>query len=376
MIYAHTDDAMYVNLFIPSTVIWKEKEVKVTQQNNFPSEALTHLTIEESGNKSFDLNIRYPEWVAEGAAKVSINGEPFYPVNGNTSYITIRRKWKKGDQVTVELPMEMRTEQMPDGSNYFAYLYGPVVMAARTSQQGMEGLFADDSRGGHIAQGEIIPLNDIPFIVSSRDQLLDQVSTVSDKDLRFQLNGLVGGNGASMELMPFYDLHESRYIIYFPQATPQELVAMQKEMEAREVAARKLDANTADVVNCGEQQPESDHFIENTGTWTGYIYENHWREGGGWFSYKMKNEEQKAKYLYVKYLDIDPNRHATFMVNGEKLGDLSLQGDEEERIKVFYFPLPYKLQKEKQLEVAVEAIHNAWMPKLVEVRLLKALPEK
>jgi hypothetical protein len=376
MIYAQAGDQLFVNLFIPSKLNWQEQQTEIIQENNFPEEAATQLTINPQTEKVFTLNIRHPKWVKEGALKIKVNGEAFEDFTETSDYIAIRRTWKQGDKLDIELPMQLSTEQLADGSNYYAFLYGPIVLAARMGTEGIVGLFADDSRGGHIAQGDIIPLLDIPIIVTEPDEILSKIEPIAGKKLRFRLNGLYTDDYPNgLELMPFYSLHESRYIIYFPQANKQELEAMQAQLAAQEAAARVLDSITEDVVLCGQQQPESDHFIDQKDTWTGYMYEHHWREGAGWFSYKMRNEKANAKFLYVKYLDVDKARACAILVNDQSLGELKLNDESEENIKTMIVSIPEALQKEKTLEVKVQAIDKLWMTKIAEVRLLNQAPE-
>src|SRR5205823_8010623 len=61
-IYYHSQNDLYVNLFIPSELNWKEKGVKITQQTKFPEEGKTVLTIETKGTANMPLHIRYPSW--------------------------------------------------------------------------------------------------------------------------------------------------------------------------------------------------------------------------------------------------------------------------------------------------------------------------
>lgn len=376
MIYAHTDDQLFVNLFIPSKLQWEAQGVEVFQENKFPEEASTQLTIQAETEKTFTLHIRYPDWVQEGAPEVKINGKKYASFAKAKGYLSIRRSWKAGDQVDIALPMKLQTEQLPDSSHYYAFLYGPVVLAAKLGTEGMTGLFADDSRGGHIAQGDIIPLREIPVLVSEAEELLDHIQPEKETPLRFKLDGLYAdGKEETLELLPFYALHEARYTIYFPQASEEELAAMQAEMEAREAAARKLDALTADVVNTGEQQPESDHFIEQRDTWTGYMYEEHWREGPGFFTYTMKNEAQQARFLYLKYLDVDPARQCDIYINDQKIGELVLDDENEEDVRVSTWEIPESLSTQKTLKVKVQSRGRFWMTKIAEVRLLNELPQ-
>lgn len=61
-IYYHADKALYVNLFIPSVLTWKERGVTLRQEMNYPNEGKTTLTIQTPTSVSMPLNIRYPSW--------------------------------------------------------------------------------------------------------------------------------------------------------------------------------------------------------------------------------------------------------------------------------------------------------------------------
>src|SRR5699024_422470 len=74
-IYAHSKDALYVNLFIPSKLKWKEKSATIIQKNNFPDLSKTTLIVKVSQPTTFSLKVRYPDWVADGAMKIAVNGE-------------------------------------------------------------------------------------------------------------------------------------------------------------------------------------------------------------------------------------------------------------------------------------------------------------
>ncbi|MCV9389165.1 glycoside hydrolase family 127 protein [Reichenbachiella ulvae] len=368
MIYASKGDALYVNLFIPSRLNWEENGVTIVQENNFPEEASTQLTIEKAS--TFTLKLRIPKWVAGGDVSVSVNGEP---VEGEVidSYFTLSRDWSAGDIIKMEMPMELNAEQLPDGSNYYAFTFGPVVLAAKTGTDDMPGLFADDSRGGHIAQGKIIPMKDVPVLVSEADQVEAKVSPVEGEALRFKIEGLHADGFESLELMPFYDLHEARYMIYFPQANEKELAERMAQIEAEEEARKKLDDQSVDVVLCGQQQPESDHFIKNKDTWIGYLFDEHYREGSGWFSYKMRNPSREAKKLYVKYLDVDHRRGTEIYLNDQKVSELDLDAKSEEQLNELIVDIPADLQKESTLQLKIQSKEKLWMTKIVEVRLLK-----
>lgn len=75
-IYTHdtADNALYVNLFIPSELNWKEKKIKIVQETNFPNEEGTTLTVNPSKATQFKLLIRYPSWVEQGKCRWSATG--------------------------------------------------------------------------------------------------------------------------------------------------------------------------------------------------------------------------------------------------------------------------------------------------------------
>ena len=75
-IYTHdtADNALYVNLFIPSELNWKEKKIKIVQETDFPNEEGTTLTVNPSKATQFKLLIRYPSWVEQGKMQVVCNG--------------------------------------------------------------------------------------------------------------------------------------------------------------------------------------------------------------------------------------------------------------------------------------------------------------
>ncbi|NLO69693.1 MAG: glycoside hydrolase family 127 protein [Porphyromonadaceae bacterium] len=122
MIYAHSGNDLYVNLFIPSELNWKEKNIKITQTTKFPEEEQTQITVHPRKTTRFTLKLRFPEWASNQNPEVHLNGKPI-PVFVTDGFIGINRKWKKNDKVTLKLPMKVTVEQIPDKSNYYSFLY-------------------------------------------------------------------------------------------------------------------------------------------------------------------------------------------------------------------------------------------------------------
>jgi DUF1680 family protein len=117
-----------VNLFAASELNWKDKGVRVSQETAFPKDTRVKLKFEAPVPVAMAVRVRIPAW-ADGAA-AALNGEKLAAIASPGSYLTFSRSWKTGDEITLDLPMRLRTEAMPDKASIQAALYGPLVLAA------------------------------------------------------------------------------------------------------------------------------------------------------------------------------------------------------------------------------------------------------
>ncbi|HWW72812.1 MAG TPA: glycoside hydrolase family 127 protein [Duganella sp.] len=339
-IYAHRGDSLYVNLFIPSTLNWRERGVTIRQSNRFPDEASSSITVK--GNNTFTLKIRYPEWVAPGALRIAVNGKPFAASIGADRYVSVRRQWRDGDKVDIGLPMKTRLEQMPDKSNYYAVLHGPVVLAAKTNPFPDEKLnfLADDSRMGHIASGPVSPLQAAPVLVSESAAFEGRFKPVPGLPLTFVAPGLVQGKQGSTVFVPFFRVHEARYMVYWPYSTAADLAATRAKAAEDEAARLELDARTIDQVAPGEQQPESDHFFKAEGGESGLAKGRRWRRATGWFSYDLTDRKSEARALRLTYSKGDAGRKFDILINGQRLAAVTLDGKAAQDLYTVDYPIP------------------------------------
>ena len=122
-VYAVKDKDVYVNLFLSnkSELTVGKKTVALSQQTNYPWDGDITITIDKNTVGEFALKIRIPGWVkgkvvpsdlysyTDGKRlgyRVSVNNQELYPEIRD--YITIDRKWKKGDKVQIHFDMEPR----------------------------------------------------------------------------------------------------------------------------------------------------------------------------------------------------------------------------------------------------------------------------
>ncbi|HLO93468.1 MAG TPA: glycoside hydrolase family 127 protein, partial [Burkholderiaceae bacterium] len=285
-IYAHDGDSLHVRLFVASTLDWRERGVHITQSTRFPDESSTRLTVHDAAE--FALKIRYPGWVAPGALKVRLNGRPVKVRALPGGHVELRRAWRAGDHVDVELPMRTTLEPMPGLKNYVAVLHGPIVLAAKTPQPGeILNFKADGSRMGHVAQGAVCPQEAAPVFVSDQADFIRRFKPVPGRPLTFTAPGLIQGrkDADQLQLIPFFRLHDSRYMLYWPRSTPARQSLLRVEVAKAEEARLALDAQTIDQVAPGEQQPESDHGFSGEGAENGIASAGRWRHAKQWFSY-------------------------------------------------------------------------------------------
>jgi len=122
------NNALYVNLYVPSILNWTEKNITVVQTTAFPNEDQTKLTIK--GNGKFDLKVRVPNWATKGFF-VTINGKQEKVKAEPGSYLTLNRKWKDGDVVDLRMPFQFHLDPVMDQQNIASLFYGPVLLAAQ-----------------------------------------------------------------------------------------------------------------------------------------------------------------------------------------------------------------------------------------------------
>jgi uncharacterized protein len=220
LIYAHDEKNLYVNLFIPSELKWEDKGLVLTQTTHYPESEETSMKLALSAPSEFTLFIRHPKWNDKAPLQVRVNGKRVRGTSKPDEYYGITREWKDGDRVNVKFDMHTYGEHFPDNSPYMALLHGPVVLAAATGANNLDGLIANDSRMGHVAHGVLISREEAPVMIINDDQWTKKIVPVKDEPLTFKMDDLLNTESTNdLKLIPFYRLHDSRYIIYWEVVT-------------------------------------------------------------------------------------------------------------------------------------------------------------
>ncbi|MGJ5641317.1 beta-L-arabinofuranosidase domain-containing protein [Formosa sp. S-31] len=122
---------LYVNLYVPSTLEWSEKNVTIKQTTAFPNEDHTTLTVKGKGK--FDIKVRVPQWATKGFF-VKINGKTERVDAVPGTYLTLARKWKDGDTIELRMPFTFHLDPVMDQQNIASLFYGPVLLAAQETE--------------------------------------------------------------------------------------------------------------------------------------------------------------------------------------------------------------------------------------------------
>ncbi|WP_329567962.1 beta-L-arabinofuranosidase domain-containing protein [Streptomyces sp. NBC_01361] len=182
--------ALYVNLFVPSEVRWRDGGLTLRQTGGYPDTGDPVRITVTRGAASFRLKVRIPGWLSDAdrplAAGVTVNGRAVDVSDAAPgTYLTIDRHWSAGDTVELAFPRALTWRPAPDNPHVQALSYGPLVLAG--------------------AYGT----TDSPTIPS-----LDRASVhqVSPRTPEFTVEE---ADGAEVSLRPFHQIHHQHYNVYF-----------------------------------------------------------------------------------------------------------------------------------------------------------------
>ena len=196
-IYFHSAHDLYVNLLIPSKVDWDG--TSIVQQTAFPQSSTTTFTI-GGKDKDFAFRLRYPSWATK--MEIKVNGKKVKAKKGTDGYVAISRLWKAGDRIDVNYEMELREVPTKDDASKVALVYGPVVMAGKLDA--VAHPFSNPKKYNDYYTFDF----KIPAAIIDKAKYDGLKGIKYSEDLRFQAK-----NG--VELIPFYDAHHCRYVIYW-----------------------------------------------------------------------------------------------------------------------------------------------------------------
>ena len=191
-IYSVTDDGVYVNLFVPSSIHLRTTagNVILTMVTEFPYDPGVRLKVKVEKPVKSGIRIRVPSW-ATGNMSVRLNGKEVVTGNPGT-YVTVRRQWNDGDIISFTLPVGFKMtkyEGVEKGyqDGRYALEYGPVLMAYV------------------LLKGE---KKDIRLPVAA-DRLIKSMDPVEGKPLHFKVKG-----DNDFEYMPYFEVQDESFTCF------------------------------------------------------------------------------------------------------------------------------------------------------------------
>ena len=367
------NDALYVNLFVASELNWKDRKMVIRQQTAFPY-AETSVVEVAKGKGTFILKVRKPSWCDDFTVKGVGFDADSYEENG---FVCIKRKWKKGDQVKISMPMHAYIKPMVNVPQYVAIMYGPIMLGMKTGKEDMRSLIADDSRFGQYAGGKKLALDKAPILLPKHlDDIAKDLKPIPGKPLHFKLATHME-NAIEGELQPFFEIHDSRYMMYWLALGENDYKAYMQKLADEEKARQALENRTVDKVSPGEQQPETDHRMETDNSDKGNTEGVFFRDAkdGHYFSYLMQTKGETDLSLQLKFWGQDEWRTSEFDIYIDDRLLTSVNNSHRWRttqFKTVDYAIPSELVKgKKEVRVKFVAHKGKQVGQIYGVRLVK-----
>jgi DUF1680 family protein len=154
------------------------------------------------------MNIRHPGWAK--TATVRLNGKTAKLSHTPSSFIALNRRWKTGDVIEVEMPMELRMELLPGTTATAAAVYGPIVLVGALGHEVKPG------ENLHVNERTIGSVFNEPITVPT---LAGELAGIAGKirpsagPLTFKTEAV--GSPENVTLVPYYKMALQHYNMYW-----------------------------------------------------------------------------------------------------------------------------------------------------------------
>lgn len=205
-IYFRQDDSLWVNLYIPSELDWREAGMILRQEGDITRGQPVRFTVVRGASSPRTVKFRIPAWIS-APARLTLNGQLLERHGSPSSYFELNRTWQNGDVVTLELPAVLRAEKAKDDPAMIAVFYGPLLLAGELGRENMPNDFAD--KDAHL---KLSPAA-VPDVVASPANPAEWLRPIPDAMPAFRVHG--AGPADGLVLRPLYQVHHQRYAVYW-----------------------------------------------------------------------------------------------------------------------------------------------------------------
>ncbi|HTD75571.1 MAG TPA: glycoside hydrolase family 127 protein [Steroidobacteraceae bacterium] len=318
-IYWTQGNDVIVNLYIPSALSLSRPRIGLRLETQYPLADEITLTITQStARKVSAISLRVPAWCEN--PRVSVNGQTLRPRVAD-GYLRLRRTWKEGDVIRLELPREIRIEATPDDPNTVALMLGPLVLAG--------------DLGPATARWEGLA----PVLVGA--DLPHGITPTAEAGV-YRTQG--AARPAGLTLRPFTFQHDNNTAVYFRRFTEAAWQEEQVKFQAEQVRLHELDARSADVVRLGDASAEREHSLESKISYPVVYRGRTGRDArtGGFFECTVKTRPGPLT-LQATYWGEERDRRFTVLADGVALASEQLNGSGPSDFFERDYPIPEAL---------------------------------
>lgn len=355
-IYFHSGNRLWVNLFVPSTLDWKEKGTKVRIEPAFPTSFGVYggfyLWFDCDKPTELEVSIRVPSW-QEGIPDIALGTKLFKPKKADNGFVNVRATFRRNQALVVRFDPKLHLEPVPGDPSRKAILFGPYVLAGWTG----DSIGLSSSRPPALVTGGKDPAG---WIASQPSGVWQTVGV---------------GRPVDLPLTPFYGVIDDRYTVYWDFLTEAEWTKREEERKAEEAHAKELDARTVDQVRTGFQQSERAHNLQSDRSSTGDFNGRRYRHADGWFSYDLKVDPNGPNELLLTFWGSDGGRTFDLFLGETKVATIRLSNAHPNAFFDDAYKLDEALTKGKEkVTVKLVAHQGSIAGGLFGMRILKPKP--
>ncbi|MBS0394104.1 MAG: glycoside hydrolase family 127 protein [Proteobacteria bacterium] len=344
------DDALFVNLYVPATLDWRDRGAVVELTTRYPHEGAVEVRFARLAEpQEFTVALRKPGWCRH--ALLRVNGHGVRAVE-EAGYLVVSRRWQGGDTLALALDLPLRVEAAPDDTRRAAVLRGPQVLAA------------DLGPDEHPYRGPE------PALVAA-----DPLPSVRPVDLaasRFRTVGI--GQPQDWDLVPFHDQHRRRSAVYFRHVDAAGWAMLRQADAEAEAQAEALQARSVDGIEFGDAAAEASHGLASA---MSYAVSYRGRGGrdarsGGYLEFDLRNASREPVALHVTYWGEERARTFEIRVDGIPIATQHLDHDDPGRFFEVEYPISASLTgRSERLRVRIEPHAGSAAGPLFDCRLVR-----
>ncbi len=374
-IYYYNDSTLYVNLFIPSVLNYRDKGLTVIQQTHYPLDGNVQLQFIADKPVNLVVKIRRPHWAVDDVT-LTVNGKAYPSDAAAGDYMKIELACNDSDEIHLTLPMRLRAEAMPDNPNKVAFFSGPILLAGALGTEGIEDI---DLHAEKRVKFDHVPSPPFPVIVTGDRTTYDYIKPTGEPGTfvidRSILKTPGGNETTDITLIPFYKMHYQRYMVYWDLFSQKDWSQTKDRFEAEQARIRAAQTGTIDHIVLGRMQDEREHNFDGEKTHKDLFRNRHWRDArdGGWFSFEMKVVPEMPVRLVCMYWGSDgPGRDFDIIVDDSKITSEHLNQNHPGRFFTVMYDIPEQLTKGKN-KVTVKFKAHPWRSAggVYECRIIK-----